>query len=57
MIDSVQLNKEMYVGAMEVWEANLKKPRKEFWRDYSTTIKSTKMEERYETLGTCLQPR
>ncbi|MGE5631383.1 MAG: Mu-like prophage major head subunit gpT family protein [Caulobacteraceae bacterium] len=45
------LNKEMYVGHMEVWKKNLEKPAKEQWREYATIKNSTKMEETYETLG------
>jgi hypothetical protein len=51
MINSADLNKEMYVGHMEVWKKNLEAPKKESWRDYATIMKSTKMEETYETLG------
>jgi hypothetical protein len=51
MINSTDLNKEMYIGHMEVWKKNLEAPKKESWRDYATIMKSTKMEETYETLG------
>ena len=51
MINSTDLNKEMYVGHMEVWKKNLEAPKKESWKDYATVIPSTKMEETYETLG------
>lgn len=51
MINSTDLNKEMYVGHMEVWKKNLEKPKKESWRDYATVMNTTKMEETFETLG------
>lgn len=51
MINATDLNKEMYVGHMEVWKKNLEAPKKESWRDYATIMNSKKMEETYETLG------
>lgn len=51
MINSTDLNKEMYVGHMEVWKKNLEAPKNEAWKNYATVMNTTKMEETFETLG------